>query len=109
MKVQWGSSLSNGFSVSNGVQQGCILSPYLFAVYVDGLLEELSNSGVGCYWGSFVGALAYADDVVLLAPCTSTLRCSICSTFASHYGLVFNAKKTADFFQIQLYAPYNLF
>ena len=96
MKVQWGSSLSNGFSVSNGVRQGGVLSPYLFAVYL-GLLEELSNSGVGCYWGSsFVGALAYADDVVLLAPCASALRCmlSICSTFASHHGLVFNAKKT---------------
>ena len=97
MKVQWGSSLSNGFSVSNGVRQGGVLSPYLFAVYLDGLLEELSNSGVGCYWGSsFVGALAYADDVVLLAPCASALRCmlSICSSFASHHGLVFNAKKT---------------
>ena len=48
-------------------------------------------------WGSsFVGELAYADDVVLLAPCASALRCmlSICSTFASHHGLVFNAKKT---------------
>ena len=93
MKVQWGSSLSNGFSVSNGVRQGGVLSPYLFAVYLDGLLED----GVGCYWGSsFVGALAYADNVVLLAPCASALRCmlSICSTFASHHGLVFNAKKT---------------
>ena len=65
MKVQWGSCLSRGFSVSNGVRQGGVLSPYLFAVYLDGLLEELSNSGVGCYWGfSFVGALAYADDIV---------------------------------------------
>ena len=49
MKVQWGSCLSRGFSVSNGVRQGGVLSPYLFAVYLDGLLEELSNSGVGCY------------------------------------------------------------
>ena len=41
MKVQWGSSLSNGFSVSNGVRQGGVLSPYLFAMYLDSLLEEL--------------------------------------------------------------------
>ena len=41
-------------------------------LYLDGLLEELSNSGVGCYWGfSFVGALAYADDIGLLAACAS--------------------------------------
>ena len=28
MKVQWGSCLSRGFSVSNGVRQGGVLSPY---------------------------------------------------------------------------------
>ena len=27
-----------------------LLSPFLFAVYLDGLLEELSASGVGCHW-----------------------------------------------------------
>ena len=97
MKVQWGSCLSRGFSVSNGVRQGGVLSPYLFALYLDGLLEELSNSGVGCYWGSsFVGALAYADDIVLLAPCASALRCmlNICNNFATEHGLTFNPNKT---------------
>ena len=102
MKVQWGSCLSRGFSVSNGVRQGGVLSPYLFAVYLDGLLEELSNSGVGCYWGfSFVGALAYADDIVLLAPCASALRCmlNICNNFATEHGLTFNPNKTQLMFQ----------
>ena len=53
--------------------------------------------GVGCYYGgSFVGALAYADDVVLLAPCASALRLMlhICNIYASSHGLVFNAAKT---------------
>ena len=97
MRVRWGSTLSNGFNVSNGVRQGGILSPYLFSLYIDGLLEELADSGVGCFWGSlFVGAVAYADDVVLLAPCTSALRCmlNICNTSASQHGLLFNAGKT---------------
>ena len=40
MKVQWGSSLSHGFSVSNGVWQGGVLSPHLFAVYLDCIQEE---------------------------------------------------------------------
>ena len=34
MKVQWGSCLSRGFSVSNGVRQGGVLPPYLFARWV---------------------------------------------------------------------------
>ena len=47
----------------------------LLSIYLDGLLEELSESGVGCYWGNmFAGALCYADDLVLLAPCASALR-----------------------------------
>ena len=29
--------------------QGSVLSPYLFAVYLDNLLVDLNNSGVGCY------------------------------------------------------------
>ena len=75
LKVRWGSSISDPFHVSNGVRQGGVLSPALFGVYLDGLLEELSESGVGCYWGHmFAGALCYADDPVLLAPCASALR-----------------------------------
>ena len=73
--VQWGSCLSASFGVSNGVRQGSVLSPLLFAVYLDGLLSELVECGVGCYWRNvFAGCLCYADDIVLLAPCPSALR-----------------------------------
>ena len=41
----------------------------LFTVYMDILLNMLKDCGVGCYWdGVFVGALGYADDIILLAP-----------------------------------------
>ena len=40
----------------------------LFAVDVDSLLGRLQQSGVGCHIGEhFVGDLAYADDVTLIA------------------------------------------
>ena len=90
IRVRWGSTLSNGYNVSNGVREGGILSHYLFSLYLDGLLKELADSGVGGFWGSlFVGAVAYADDVVLLAPCASALRCmlNICNTYVSQNGL----------------------
>ena len=96
-RVRWGDCYSEPLGVSNGVRQGGVLSPVLFAVYLDGLLEELSESGVGCYWGHmFAGALCYADDLVLLAPCASAPRCmlSICQSYADDHGLLFNATKT---------------
>ena len=96
-RVRWGDCYSEPFGISNGVRQGGVLSPVIFAVYLDGLLEELSESGVGCYWGHlFAGALCYAVDLVLLAPCTSALRCmlSICQSYADDHGLLFNATKT---------------
>ena len=48
LKVRWGNSLSDLFGASNGVRQGSVLSPVLFSVYLDDLLEDLSQSGVGC-------------------------------------------------------------
>ena len=93
-RVRWGSCLSDSFSVTNGVCQGSVLSPFLFAVYLDCLLAELVECGVGCYWGYvFAGCLCYADDIVLLAPCPSALRMmlNICCNNATGHGLEFNS------------------
>ena len=50
------------------------MSPLLFEVYMDGLLEELKDLGIGCYIGQhFCGAAVYADDIILLCPTSSGL------------------------------------
>ena len=95
--MRWNGQISESFGVSNGVRQGGVLSPVLFAIYVDGLLWELERCGVGCYCGcDFVGAVCYADDLALLAPSRSALRLmlSVCENFAARHGLLFNARKT---------------
>ena len=47
----------------------------VFGLYIDDLLLALSKSGVGRFIGNnFVGALAYADDIILVAPTASGLR-----------------------------------
>ena len=83
--------------MSNGVGQGGVLSPFLFAVYLDDLLSELSLSGVGCRWRwMFAGVFCFADDIVLLPPCASALRkmLSLCTSYAASHGLIFNTEKT---------------
>jgi hypothetical protein len=51
----------------------------------------------GCYIGfCFVGVLAYADDLVLLAPSASATRrmLKICYEFGESYSVIFNASKS---------------
>ena len=75
--VLWNSCESRWFNVCNGVKQGGVLSPVLFCVYIDGLLISLHRAGLGCHIGHmFVGVLAYADDLVLLAP--TPMPCALC-------------------------------
>ena len=66
-------------------------------MYIDDLFLTLSKSDVGCYIGNnFVGALAYADDIVLIAPTATAMRklLSICGEYATEYCISFNASKS---------------
>ena len=57
-----------------------MISPVLFCCYTDKLLFNLEANGIGCFIGKmFVGELAYADDIVLIAP-TSHVMCRMLST-----------------------------
>ena len=64
MQIKWGKHFSEPFHVSNGVRQGGVLSPYLFAVYLDDLSNELNNFKAGCYIGeALLNHLMFADDI----------------------------------------------
>lgn len=96
-RVSWSGSLSDFFPILNGVRQGGVLSPLLFCVYIDKLLTRLSQCGTGCYIGlNFVGALAYADDIVLLCPTAAAMRTFllVCDAFASEFDIKFDALKS---------------
>jgi hypothetical protein len=95
--TRWREAVSHYFAVTNGVKQGAVLSPILFCIYIDNLLKLLADTGVGCYIGShFVGALAYADDIVLLAPTASAMRrlLAVCDEYSREYCISFNVSKT---------------
>ena len=44
-----GAEMSPYFTISNGVQQGGILSPLLFAVYMDDLSSLSNTRRIGCH------------------------------------------------------------
>ena len=65
--VRWNSSWSNIFSVHSGVRQGSVLSPLLFAIYVDDI-GKLSDGKAGIY------VVLYAYDILLLSPSVSKVQ-----------------------------------
>ena len=91
--VKWNSSYSHRFPVLNGVRQGAVSSPLLFSVYIDGLLRQLRNSGLGCYVDQFFfGCLGYADDLLIMSASRSGLQAmvEICEVFARESHLKFS-------------------
>ena len=97
LQVKWNGIISDKFNVSNGVRQGGIMSPLLFKIYIDDLLLDLKNSGVGCTVGNYYcGAFGYADDIILLCPTFTGLEhmIKICEIYADKHFIRFNGKKS---------------
>ena len=91
--VRWGPQKSEIFMISNGTRQGSVLSPTLFAVYLDNLLLELRSYGLGCHMaGLWVGAVGFADDLLLMAPSRSAMAkmLQVCEQYALELNLVFS-------------------
>ncbi len=63
LKVIFNGNNCEWFNVTNRVKHGRILSPTLFGVYIDGMLLQLKESGIGCHIGDvYCRRLGYADN-----------------------------------------------
>ena len=106
MQVRWGGSLSRSFKVTNGVRQGGVLSPYLFAIYMDDLSQKLSKLKVGCMINdSCLNHVSFADDLCCFSPSLTGLQdlINVCNAYASSHDIVFNYRKFAGV----LFSPKN--
>ena len=95
-RVTWNGSTSEYFSIKNGVKQGAVLSPILYTVYVEKLIDNVNKSKKGCYIGNVSASIfIYADDVVLLSPSRSATQIllNICNQFSLLTGILFNYSK----------------
>jgi len=111
-----GTNYSSPFTVINGVRQRGVLSPYLFAVYLDELSIQLGSVRVGCIVGNmFANHLMFADDICVFDHSISGLQCllNICGDYAAENEMTFNCNKTIGvLFYPKRYkqpAPSNIF
>ena len=66
--VLWDGTCSSSFVLNQGVRQGGTLSPFLYVLFVDELLDTLAASGLGVsVAGLYCGAPMYADDLALVS------------------------------------------
>ena len=84
------------FTLERGVLQGSVLSPILFLLVMDPLLQTLENKNLGPnIYGTYVGAFAHADDICTVTSSTFTLQQQIntVQSFAKENGLALNPTK----------------
>ena len=78
------------------MKQGSVLSPLLFLLVIDSLLEELESTGLGVsIHGHYLGSLGHADDLRGVAPNLDILeqQASIVRQFTVDNGLRLNEDK----------------
>jgi hypothetical protein len=97
-QVLYRNNWSYKFGASQGVFQGSILSPHLYNIYTEELLEHLnslSEAGTSIF-GHYTGIVAYADDVILMSPTVSGLQHLLneCLHFYNENAISLNIDKT---------------
>ena len=97
--VKWGTEHSGNFNASNDVNQGGVISLFLFSCYIDKLLSLLQNSGLDGHVGtSYAGSLRYADDIALVVPSMQCLKkmilLHVCESYANSHSITFNPNKS---------------
>lgn len=95
--VKWNGCVSNFFRLLAGVRQGGVLSPFLFAVFIDSVVDRVKATGVGCYlFSECVSIFLYADDILLIAPSVTALQTLVtaCENELTHIDMRINEKKS---------------
>ena len=73
--VLWDGQRSESFAIKQGVRQDGVLSPFLYCLFVDELLDQLTASGFGAtIHNIYCGAPMYADDIALVANSPNSMQ-----------------------------------
>lgn len=96
--VKWGSYYSSFYHLSCGIRQGGVLSPHMFAKYIDSIVDKVKKErSLGCYidW-QCVTILLYADDIIIIAPTVMSLQklLSVVEQELHYLDMAINAMKS---------------
>jgi len=95
--VKWNHCYATRLIVNSGVRQGGILSLILFNMYVDCILSEFKNKGLGCCVHKiYVGCIKNADDLQMLSSSIIDLQVilNVTGKIGCEIGLIFNCAKS---------------
>jgi len=98
-KIKIGKQLSSGFYMTNGLQQGCSLSPTLFKIYIQNVLEhwqkKCARMGLEIE-DTTIYSMLFSDDQLLIAQDYEDLEYMTRKLIDEYelWGLKLNAMKT---------------
>lgn len=73
--VRLNGQLTNWFSCNTGVKQGDNLSPTLFSIFINDLVQDINELGLGVdLGGKKLSLLLYADDIAMIAKSEAELQ-----------------------------------
>ena len=72
--VRHNGELSESISIKQGVRQGCVASPHLFALYTEMIMRSIDDMGGIKIGGNVINNLRYADDTVIIAESGNQLQ-----------------------------------
>ena len=94
--VRIGDDKSGWTEIQRGVRQGCVLSPDLFSLYSQAVMDELEELEGIRIGGTNINNIRYADDTVLVADTENKLQRLVdrLDEGCNRYGLKINKRKT---------------
>ena len=96
-KFTYSGALSTEFEIAQGTGQGRISAPFMYKVYINSLLKELSDHRFAISINTLrMPAPSFADDICLIAPHQSLLKILMnkCHNYSKKWRYEFNHSKS---------------
>ena len=94
--VRHNGEVSESVNIKQGIRQGCVASPHLFALYTEMIMRNIEGKGGFRVGGTVINNLRYADDTVIIAETEEELQqlIDIVVRESENKGLYLNGSKS---------------